>query len=854
MKHIASREVLLALLLLSAVLLSASKPDKPLYVPSGVIIDGPWSSLPAGASPGLTVDDETKALTLKSNPAEFVFLLQPEPQNTGFANSIWDMAPFAGRLYLGYGDLHNNRGPVDIVSYDPTAGRLEREMLRVPEERLGGWHATDDGKLYVAGEDARESWAFGNFFAKDSSGWRKYRTIYRGLHVTAILEFRKRLYAAYSTDATSPVSYPFVLVSDNGGASWAYLPVDNDAVTYSYVVDVAKTGRRVDAALYALLVVRPSDGGRPHYRLYRFDGTSWERITIASPDGECSPFLLVPFGDRMLVQCQVATAGRRVFALRGDQQREVTFLRDKRLFPRLWAVAGEWLYCLVPDPESVLYRTNDLETWERVGDVKLLPGAVPRSLSVSHGRLYVGASNSGWWDDAAGNFDSFPASVGSIQAGARLCWDAEVPPGSAVHLRVRSGMSSSELFTKDWVGPSGQPAPAEPFTQSGTLLSAVHQGHTVLQVRVSKTPNSANQFPKVKTVTLHNGSSSTVLSLDEGSGLYVAVNSTDLTGFEYRSPVFQLPEPITGGSLWFEGSAPPGASIRLQVRSGASESQLAAESFRGPNGPWSFYDANGQQISTAHNGHVYVQYRAVLASSAAGAAPFLRKVVLLTRNDRLGEFSVQLTGPKTWTAGTERVITVHSQSLFDTRLPLDGEVQLSALAVSPGSTPAAVPVMPERLEMKQGTGVARVVLSRAVPTRLCVNLAGKTSCSETIAVEAGDPDGISVVSDLPEPPGKPHWSPVGQVGKPFTLTLAVLDRYRNVVKSYAGTVRCEAWQWRPVTTPQIQLPGPYGFRPSDEGRRQFVNGATISVAGEWNLVCFDESNPRVAGTHTVNIQ
>lgn len=726
----------------------------------------------------------------------------------------------------------------------------------MPEERLGGWYATEDGRLYVAGEDARETWAFGNFFVRDAFGWRKYRTIHRGVHVLKIVEFQKRLYAVYTTDATSPVSYPFVLVSDNGGASWAYLPVDNQPVADSLVVAVAKTGKRADSALYGLISVKPVGGQEAPYRLYRFDGTAWERIVIAGTDGECLPSSLVPFGDRVLVQCRVASGGRRVFALRGDQQREVTFLRDKRLFPRLYALPGELLYSVLPPPVSVVYRTNDLQTWERVGGVELLPGAVPRSLAVSHGWLYAGASNSGWWDNAAGTFESFPADVGPIQPSTRLSWNAEVPPGSSLSIWIRTAAVFAAIYTQDWVGPTGQPVPAgPPFTQSGTPLNAIHQGHTVFQLRVSKMPNSRNEFPRVKTLTLHDGGTSTVLSLDEGAGLYVAANSMDPAGFEYRSPVFQLPEPVAGGSLFFDGSAPAGTSIRFQVRSAASEMELAAAPFWGPEGsPWSFYDTNGQSIWAGHNGHLYVQYRAVLASSVADAAPFLRKVVLLTRLDRLGGLSVRLTDPKTWMAGKETTITVQSQYPSGMQLPLDGEVRLSALASRADSSSVVAPIEPDRLEMNQGTGVARIMLSLAAPTQLCVSLAGRIGCSETIAVEAGDPYRISVDSDLPEPPQKPHWSPVGQVGKPFALTLTVLDRHRNVVKDYTGTVKCEARQWAPVTTPQIQLPGPYPFRPSDGGRRHFPAGATIGLAGEWKLVCFDESNSRVAGSHTVNIQ
>jgi hypothetical protein len=112
-----------------------------------VIIDGPWTNLPPGAGVGLALDKEWAALTLQSNMTSLAFVLQPDPDKTACPNGVWDLGTCNGRLYLGYGDLVNNRGPVDIVSYDPLSGILHREMLDIPEEQVGGWYITDAGNV-----------------------------------------------------------------------------------------------------------------------------------------------------------------------------------------------------------------------------------------------------------------------------------------------------------------------------------------------------------------------------------------------------------------------------------------------------------------------------------------------------------------------------------------------------------------------------------------------------------------------------------------------------------------------------------------------------------------------------------
>ena len=101
-----------------------------------VVIDGPWASLPPGAGPGLALDSERGALTLKSDLTKYAFVLSPDPAKQLSANAIGRLGVCGGRLYLGYGDMSLNLGPVQILAYDPLGGKLVSEMTDVPEEGL----------------------------------------------------------------------------------------------------------------------------------------------------------------------------------------------------------------------------------------------------------------------------------------------------------------------------------------------------------------------------------------------------------------------------------------------------------------------------------------------------------------------------------------------------------------------------------------------------------------------------------------------------------------------------------------------------------------------------------------------
>ncbi len=819
-----------------------------------VIIDGPWDSIPPGAASDLTIDSDWKAITLKTDMTNQKFLLKPDPDKQGFPNTIWDLAGINGRLYCGYGDLLNNRGPVDIVSYDPLSGNLLREMLDIPEEQVGGWSAVASGYSFVGGQDAQESWTFGNFYLNDGFGWQKRRTIYKGLHVMKIVDFKSRLYANYSSDDTSPVPYTFALVSDNQGASWSYEPIDLNPVQYSSVGDIATVIHSTGEFLYAIVYFQPYGSQDYITHLYRFDSNTWEQVSISDTLGTFTPQSLFAFQEKMFVAGYVYNPETgywrsSVYILDGSAQTEVAFLRERSIDFALWDIRNGWIYSVLtepnswedPIPEYIMYRTHDGQTWETVGLLTLLPGARPMSIGFSHSRLYVGASNAGWWDEVPYTYELWPKNVYTIE-NAILQWNAIVPEESQLTFQVRTAAFYPDLFNKPWVGPDGSENTV--FDYSGQALHPQHNGDIYLQVIIYKTPNDNGEIPLVDWVTLDTGNGSFVLAVDKGAGLYTAANSTNSS--EFRSQIFKLQEPINSGKIFFEEATPNQTSLFFQVRSSLTEEQLLSQGFVGPDGTEaSFYTESGESLWGGHDGNTFIQYRAVLTSLDLTQSPFLRKVILVTKSNELDHFSIQINGSTIWGAGESKTITVIAQLQNSLPIPIHGKVSLSARDVGQSTS---VPIEPTEFDLSNGTGTVNVTLQRVTPTQICVSLADITSCSSVITVQPGPARSISLATDLQEP--HPNWSPVSQIWQPFTLSLTIMDRYHNIVTGYSGTVQCERWSWKS----EAQLFPSYRFQLSDQGIYELVDGVSISDTGEWNLVCFDRIDSSIAGTQTIDVK
>ncbi len=827
--------------------------------PTYMVIDGPWSTLPQN-SPGLTWDPELKAITLQTDPTHLVFVTQPDPHKDAFTNSVYSLGTFDGSLYLGYGDVTNNQGPVDIVSYNPTTGKLSPEMEDVPEEAVGGWYLGESGQFYVGGNDSRESWTFGSFYFTDGSGWRKMRTIYHGLHVDGVVEFQSRLYAMFRSDQPKLVDYPFILVSSNGGLTWQYEKLEEDLAQDTSISQLVTVHRATGDELYASADIYKSSGTTPEQRLYRFDGQSWSRITFNTPAGDYQLRDIFAFQDRLLVElleqnAQPGTEELHTYSWDGQTQTEIPYLRGRDLLNTRFVEQDGWLYALIPPLDFIIppfgftsnvssytfVRSEDLQKWEELGNVTFQEGVTPDALAFSHARLYVGDQNT--WREIKGNPTRTYFTITSTAPleDASLSWDADVPSGASLLFQIKATKEYGDYLDAPWLGPDGSSNSA--YLTPGQSLPAQQEGATIYRVAMSKSPNSSGDRPFVRTVTLRSRNGSTTFAVDEGSGLYAATNVTNSA--QFTSNIFELGSPLTNAALFFDAQTPNDTGVTFQIRSGQSSDQLEQASFVGPDGnSETAYTVSGIPLWVGHNGDRFIQYRATLSSGNPAAAPFLRQVTLVTRGGALDHFEVDLGNAGPWVAGEQYTVQVTARSAGNQVLPLNGEL---ILTVKNNDTVSSL--APQSIQLINGVGRVDVSLFKALPSQICVSIAELSGCSEEVEVRPVQMAWLNIETPDLTIPG-PHISPHADAGKPFGIAITAFDRYNNLVQDYTGSVHCEVWNWK-VSDPMV-VPM-YTFTAEDAGSHRFNSAVSFNTPGEYNLVCLDDANPQLGGALAITV-
>ncbi|MHC4181063.1 MAG: hypothetical protein ACYSWU_26500, partial [Planctomycetota bacterium] len=156
--------------------------------------------------------------TLRSRP-----LGKPTADKGEAAAKINELMIFENRLYLGHGDWHKNTGSTDVIYYDFSKQEFVKEFT-VDEEAIVRYRRYGN-RLFLPGVDSTESWEFGNLYVHEASGWRKYRTIPRGVHVFDFAEYAGRWYVATGSnfgDLKTGPAIGAIYSSGDQGATWRY--------------------------------------------------------------------------------------------------------------------------------------------------------------------------------------------------------------------------------------------------------------------------------------------------------------------------------------------------------------------------------------------------------------------------------------------------------------------------------------------------------------------------------------------------------------------------------------------------------------------------------------------------------
>ena len=297
-----------------------------------------------------------------------------------FARSIWDMYCYNGSIYVGMGDYWSNMGPIDVWSFD-ASGVFTNEYT-VDDEHV--WLFREyDGKLFIPGSDATESWDFGNLYIKDSGSWQKLRTIPRGLHVTDIAIFRGNIYVTISSEG-----YSELLESSDMGQTWKSIYRNNS---------IGSLGRMTALDDCLFLMERKSSG---EYCSHRYVDGNMETSTIPFSPGLGSIGIgvfsrrLVIYGDGVLYLGYSSEYSSYVlFFLDDSGNRPVDVKEFRQKNVRDILVRNNTCYMLTAsEKEGVfggsIYSSSDLELWTRVGEFSV--PALPDSFELLDGVFYVG--------------------------------------------------------------------------------------------------------------------------------------------------------------------------------------------------------------------------------------------------------------------------------------------------------------------------------------------------------------------------------------------------------------------------------------------------------------------------------
>lgn len=120
-----------------------------------------------------------------------------------------------------------------------------------------------------------------------------------------------------------------------------------------------------------------------------------------------------------------------------------------------------------------------------------------------------------------------------------------------------------------------------------------------------------------------------------GGGSYVktevwAFNLRELSDCGiYTSAPFDTGGRAYFGTMQWTGLAPPGTSLRFQMRTADSDEKLADCAFAGPDGtPSTFYERSKTPMNSLHNGTRWMQYRAYLHGASRAGSPLLGGVTV----------------------------------------------------------------------------------------------------------------------------------------------------------------------------------------------------------------------------------
>jgi hypothetical protein len=296
---------------------------------------------------------------------------QPATSRGGMLETLFG---WQGQLYVGYGDIDRNTGPIWVTSWDPAAGIFWDHFL-AHTEAIWNYRALG-ARLYVPAMDPAEAaYAFGPPW---EDGTPQTTPIFHNFDMATLTGTDLWIVGPKWVPPGQPnlgVAYRSV----DGGASW----------TASLEVPAQVAGRAVRlyfAGVYqGKLYVHPVESSSgPHPTSWVFDGGTWSNGPSLLPRSDMTGWRPVVFAGRMVYKSKWANESPSdLLAFDGTQ---VTFPLATGI--RDFTVSGAELFVLTET--GAVLRTTDLASWTPVATAP--PWS--RSIGALDGRLYVGTEDS----------------------------------------------------------------------------------------------------------------------------------------------------------------------------------------------------------------------------------------------------------------------------------------------------------------------------------------------------------------------------------------------------------------------------------------------------------------------------
>ena len=260
-----------------------------------------------------------------------------------------------GKFWIGLG---NEPAGTDggLIVFVVANGTLQAEYA-VDEQGVHDMHL-HDGKIYVPGTDPTDDWTLGNLYIRDTAGvWAKRRTLPLTIHTWGLChDGDGNLWAAVGAHAGDNATWQGrVLRSADDGLTWDVNVQVNDYRAYDIEQHAGAFWAIGYTASYEQLLYTSADG------------QAWETVNGVSPE-RLQRF--VKHGNLLIGQLS-SQKGLVVIGAAGNV--DTVNLTFSFRYPSLNCIAsdGEYLYCV--DVSGYIWRSNDLEAWERYSQV---PGAI----------------------------------------------------------------------------------------------------------------------------------------------------------------------------------------------------------------------------------------------------------------------------------------------------------------------------------------------------------------------------------------------------------------------------------------------------------------------------------------------